>query len=224
MHSISFSIPVNPESLKDGIIIPVHKNGSPFGPNNYRGITLSSFLGKLFCHVINNRISSELDKRSFLNHEQAGFCKNYRTSAHMFVLRTTVDKYVLNSKNGSKLFACFIDLKKAFDTVWRDGLFLKLQHAGINGKIYNVIKSMYKNSHSNVKCKHVISDPIEITNGVHQGNVLSPLLFNIFINNIGDDLTENDVPVFHNSRRSHLLMIYCYYQQQKWDYNKTWIR
>ena len=60
----------------------------------------------------------------------------------MFVLRTIIDKYVLNSKNGSKLFACFIDLKKAFDTVWHAGLFLKLQKAGICGKIYNVIKSM----------------------------------------------------------------------------------
>ena len=64
---------------------------------------------------------------------------------------------------------------------------------------------MYNNSHSNVKGKHFISDPIEITKGVHQGNVLSPLLFNIFINNIGDDLIDNDVPVLHNSRISHLL-------------------
>lgn len=95
--------------------------------------------------------------------------------------------------------------KKAFVTVWHDGLFLKLQHAGINCKIYNVIKSMYNNSHSNVKGKHFISDSIEITKGVQQGNVLSPLLFNIFINNIGDDLIDNDVPVLHNSRISHLL-------------------
>ena len=77
-----------------------------------------------------------------------------------------------------------MDLKRAFDTVWHDGLFLKLQHAGINGKIYNVITYIFNNSHSNVKCKQFISDPTEITKGVHQGNVLSPLLFNIFINNI----------------------------------------
>ena len=89
-------------------IIPVHKNVSEFEPNNYGGITLSSCFGKLFCHVINNRISSELEKISFLNREQAGFRKNYR----QFVLRTIVDKYVLNSKHGSKLFACFIDLEK----------------------------------------------------------------------------------------------------------------
>ena len=48
-----------PKSWKNGIIIPVHKNGSQFDPNNYRGITLSSCLGKLFCHIINNRICSD---------------------------------------------------------------------------------------------------------------------------------------------------------------------
>ena len=51
--------------------------------------------------------------RSFLKSEQAGFRKNHRTSDHIII----VDKYVLNSKNGSKLFACFIDLKNVFDTV-----------------------------------------------------------------------------------------------------------
>ena len=131
-----------PKSWKKGIVIPLHKNGSKFDPNNYRGITLSSCLGKLFCHVLNNRITSELETISFLKQEQAGFRKNHRTSDHIFILRTIVDKYVLNSKNGSKLFACFIDLKKAFDTVWQDGLFLKLQKAGIDGKLFNVIKSI----------------------------------------------------------------------------------
>ena len=93
------------------------------------------------------------------------------------MLRTVIDKYVLNAKSGSKLYACFIDLRKAFDTVWHDGLLLKLQKAGISGKIYNVIKSMYNSSHSRVKSKHTMSEHIEITQGVHQGRVLSPVLF-----------------------------------------------
>ena len=97
-----------PKSWKDGIIIPVHK----LDINNYRGITISSYLGKLFCHIINDRISKELETKSFIKPEQAGFRKNHRISGHILVLKTIVDKYVLNSKKGSKLFACFIDLKK----------------------------------------------------------------------------------------------------------------
>lgn len=194
-----------PKSWRDGIIIPVHKHGSRLDVNNYRGITISSCLGKLFCHIINDRISKELESKCFIKPEQAGFRKNHRTSDHIFVLKTIIDKYVLNSKNGSKLFACFIDLKKAFDTVWHDGLFLKLQKAGICGKIYNIIKSMYNCSQSRVKCKHFMSDPIEITKGVHQGNVLSPLLFNIFINDLGDDMVDTDAPMLHDSKISHLM-------------------
>ena len=164
-----------PKAWKEGIITPIHKQGNKLDTNNYRGITLSSCLGKLFCHIINERICKELENKNFIKPEQAGFRKKHRTSDHIFVLKTIVDKYVLNSRKGDKLFACFIDLKKAFDTVWHDGLFLKLQKAGICGKIYQVIKSMYDGSQAKVKCNQFMSDPIDITKGVHQGNVLSPL-------------------------------------------------
>ena len=88
----------------------------------------------------------------------------------------------------NQLYACFIDLRKAFDTVWHEGLLLKLQRAGINGKICNPIKSMYNGCFSHVKCKGILTEPISVKQGVHQGSVLSPLHFNIFINDIGDNL------------------------------------
>ena len=69
-----------PVSWTEGIIIPIYKHGSFTDPNNYRGITLNSCLGKLFCHVLNTRISNDLENRSFLIKEQAGFRINFRTS------------------------------------------------------------------------------------------------------------------------------------------------
>ena len=87
-------------------------------------------------------------------------------------------------------------MKKAFDTVWHESLFLKLQNAGINGNIYELIRSNYQ---------HSMTDSIDIKEGVHQGNVLSPFLFNIFINDIGNTLSTDDTPIIHDSYINYLL-------------------
>ena len=194
-----------PDSWTEGIIIPIHKQGNSADPNNYRGITLNSCLGKLFCHVLNERISKFLEDMSFIGKEQAGVRKNHRTSDQFFILKTIIDKYIHKNGKGNKIYACFIDFRKAFDTVCHEGLLLKLQRAGINGKVYELIKSMYQNSISRVKCKNTLTDSIDIKQGVHQGSFLSPLLFNIFINDIGNTLLTDDAPIVYDSKVNHLL-------------------
>ena len=62
---------------------------------------------------------------------------------------------------------------------------------------------MYDGSQSRVKCKQPMSDPIDITKGDHQGNVLSPLLFKIFITDLGDDLIDTEAPILYDSKISH---------------------
>lgn len=66
---------------------------------------------------------------------------------------------------------------------------------------------MYYSSHSRVRCKHIMSDTIEITHGVHQGNILSPFLFRIFINDLGDGMLDKNVHILHSSKVSHLLHV-----------------
>ena len=72
-----------------------------------------------------------------IDKSQIGFTKNARTQDHMFVLKTLIDKYT--SKASDKLYACFVDFKKAFDSVIHPGMKLKLKEFNISGKFYDVI-------------------------------------------------------------------------------------
>ena len=97
-----------------GRIVSIHKKGDPSNPVNYRGITISSTLGKLFNSILNRRLCNFLDDRNILCDEQSGFRKKHRTSDHMFILKNVINKY----KRGRKsLYIAFVDFKQAFDTI-----------------------------------------------------------------------------------------------------------
>ena len=80
-----------------------------------------------------------------------GFTKKAGTSDHMFILKTIIDKYC-KTKEG-RVYACFVDFQKAFDTVIHTGIKIKLLQNGISTHFYNIIKSMYSQSKSCVKNK-----------------------------------------------------------------------
>ena len=123
-----------PESWSEGLITPIFKNGDKFDPNNYRGICVSSNLGKLFSSTLNSRIIDFLTEHSVLGKSQIGFLPNYRTADHIFTLHTVIDKYV--NKNYETIHAYFVDLQKAFDSVWHEGLLFKLIESGIGGEVF----------------------------------------------------------------------------------------
>ena len=100
------------------------------------------------------------------------FLPNHRTSDHILPL---IDKYVNHVAKG-KLYTCFIDFKKAFDSVWHDGLFYKLLQYNIGGKFYDLIKIF--------TLKPNRAEFFNYCKGVRQGCILSPMLFNLYLNEI----------------------------------------
>ena len=96
---------------------------------------------KLFNSVLNARLDNCLNENEVISKTQIGFQKQARTSDHMFVLRTFMEKYTHQST--ARLFTCFIEFKKAFDSVLHQTLFLKLQNLGVSGLFYNIVKNMY---------------------------------------------------------------------------------
>ena len=101
-----------PTSWCIGVIKPIFKNkGSPDDPDNYRGITLLSCLGKLFTNCVNTRLTEYIECTGAMGEEQAGFREGYSTTDHIFVLSSLIELYLSRKK---RLYCAFIDYKKSF--------------------------------------------------------------------------------------------------------------
>nr|WPH61295.1 reverse transcriptase [Somniosus microcephalus] len=182
-----------PDIWCQGLISPIYKSGNKSDPNNYRGICVNSCLGKLFCSILNSRLLDFLNKHNILRKNQIGFLPKHRTADHIYTLHTLIEKHIHQTKNG-KIFACFIDFKKAFDSIWHEGLYYKLLQCGIGGKVYDLIKSMYLKNKCGVKIGDKRTDFFTQRRGVRQGCNLSPTLFNIYINELADMLEQSESP------------------------------
>lgn len=182
-----------PESWKSGYISPVHKKGSKVDPNNYRGITVSSCLSKVFTHILSDRLDNYMKENGKWSKNQCGFKKEHRTEDNIFVLQTVFNTQVIQGKG--KLYLAFVDFKKYFDTINRKYLLYKLLQNGITGKFYNLIKTMYSGDRCQVKSDNKLSAYIETSSGVKQGCNLSPLLSNLFQNDLHEIFNKSCDPV-----------------------------
>ena len=182
----------------------IFKKGDPSDPDNYRGIAIGSVLAKVFNLIILERVESRICRTHPISSNQIGFKKGHRTGDHIFVLNSIVNKIVKNEKR--KLFTAFIDFRKAFDRINHELLFLKLQRLGIKGLLYKNIKAMYQSITYLVRVCGGHLDPIKSFIGLKQGGVLSPLFFNIYIDDIASifDETCDPLQAFHFPL-SHLL-------------------
>ena len=103
-----------------GLIKPIFKNkGDPRDPSHYRGITILSCLGKLLTSCINTRLTSYSKSCNIIGNGQTGFRQGFSTADHIFPLKTLIDLYLFKKK---RLYCCFVDYSKAFDTVNRAAL------------------------------------------------------------------------------------------------------
>lgn len=203
LFNLILSSGIYPSRWRENFIKPIFKGGCFNNPSNYRGIALSSCLGKFFSRVLYNRLEKYLEYNKIICREQIGFKKGCRTSDHILTLKTIIDKAFKSSK---MLYVCFIDFKKAFDTINRDALFLKLFKYNIKGSFLNILKDMYKEVLFAVKVSDGITDMFQSKIGVKQGCILSPTLFSLYINDLSTLFDETCEPVtLHNTQLSCLM-------------------
>jgi len=184
-----------PNCWSTGFISNIHKKGSYLQPENYRGITIISNMGKLFNSILAIRLQDHLEKHKLLTPEQIGFTKGASTADHIFTLKTLINKYTANKSQ--KLYTCFVDFRQAFDRVWHMGLFYKLSKLEINSHFLQIIRSMYNKTKLCVKTHGQLTEFFHSNIGVRQGDSLSPTLFNLYINDLPNYINnmKNSDPV-----------------------------
>ena len=147
LFNYCFSHNVIPEMWKYGIINSIPKAGNQDArfPLNYRGITLTSAVYKLFCCIINNRITQWAYDNNSIADEQNGFRKKRSCLDHITSVTSIIDSRKQLRKS---TFCVYIDFSKAFDHIHRDMLWSKLKDLGLHGNIMKCLIAMYEN----VKC------------------------------------------------------------------------
>lgn len=168
-----------PESWTKGCVVPIYKKGDINDPNNYRGLTLVSCMGKLFTSILNKRLMKWDQKYNVITDAQFGFKPGCSTIDAIFVLQTMINKTLKSKK---RLYCCFIDYKKAFDLIDRSILWTKLINQGIDENMLKIIQSLYQNVKSCIKYNGFLSEYYRNTIGLFQGEILSPILYSLYVN------------------------------------------
>lgn len=180
-----------PNSWKEARILPINKSVNNLDVNNFRPISLLSNVGKVLERIILDKMmlpsTCPVDPISDF---QFGFRRGLSTVHALLKLQNDV---IINLRNKQCTVACSIDVEKAFDSVWRDGLLSKLISLNFPRHIINILESFLSNRSFFIQIQGTISQLRECNSGVPQGSILGPQLYNIFLHDFPHQFSENNL-------------------------------
>ena len=177
-----------PSSMLDSVIVPLvkNRNGDLSDKNNHRPIALSSTISKVFENVILYRLEEYL----WTTDNQFGFKAGHSTDLCVYALTEFIEYF---KRRSTSVYVAFLDASKAFDKINHWVLFKKLINRGIPIYLVKLLCYWYQHQSMYVKWGSTMSSKFQVTNGVRQGGVLSPLLFDVYVNELSELLNKSGI-------------------------------
>lgn len=199
-----------PSSFKIAKVIPILKSGkSPTDARSYRPISLLNSFGKILERIIYTRLTNIIEEKNLLPSVQFGFRKGHSTIHQAMRVKKFITKNKLNKKSTGMIL---LDIEKAFDSVWHDGLIFKLTKMNLPTYLVRIINSFIRNRHFVVHVNGGTSRKVAIPAGLAQGTCISPILYALFVSDMPDiekiekALYADDTTLYTAARSSNIIV------------------